>query len=279
MDFPIARQLFYQEIQQPDPTINLAKAALHVAQEEYPDLDPEEYLAALDTMAAEVAERLPPDPYPMRIINTLNQYLFEDLGYQGNIDHYYDPRNSFLNDVVDRRTGIPISLSLIYLEIARRIDFPMVGIGMPGHFLIRPDFEDAGIFVDTFHRGEILFPEDCQERLSHIYGHHVTLQPHFLDPIPPRRFLFRLLTNLKHIYLNRADMERSLAVIERILLLDPEAIYERRDRGILYYQMGRWVESRHDLEAYLSELPPSQHHSPDVDIIRQLLDHMGRDND
>jgi|AGSF01.1.fsa_nt_gi Uncharacterized conserved protein len=166
MDFPIARQLFYREINQPDSSIDLAKAALYIALEEYQNFEPEEYLNILDGMADELRDRLPAQNYPLRVIQTINRYLYEDLEFAGNDADYYDPRNSFLNQVIDRRTGIPISLSLVYLEVAKRIDFPMVGIGMPGHFLIKPDFEDAGIFVDAFNGGDILFPEDCQGRLS-----------------------------------------------------------------------------------------------------------------
>jgi regulator of sirC expression with transglutaminase-like and TPR domain len=189
MDFPIARQLFYQEINQPDGSIDLAKAALYLALEEYPNLEPEEYLNALDTIADEVRSRLRAQNYPLRIIQAINSYLYGELQFAGNDADYYDPRNSFLNEVIDRRTGIPISLSLVYLEVAKRIDFPMVGIGMPGHFLIRPDFEDAGIFVDAFNGGEILFPEDCQARLSQIYGQPMELQPAFLAPVSPPAFV------------------------------------------------------------------------------------------
>lgn len=177
--FPLARQYFYQEVTQPDEQIDLAKAALYIAQEEYPDLHPAEYINALDTMAAEVQTRLPTQQYPLRIVQSINQYLYDDLGFRGNTTDYYDPDNSFLNEVIDRRTGIPITLALVYLEVARRIDFPMVGVGMPGHFLIRPDVPQMEIFVDVFNRGEIMFPEDCQERIRQIYGQPVTLQPEF----------------------------------------------------------------------------------------------------
>jgi Uncharacterized conserved protein len=170
MDFPRARQLFYREINQPDSSIDLAKAALYMALEEYPNFEPEEYLNILDAMADELRDRLPAQNYPLRVIQTINRYLYEDLEFAGNDADYYDPRNSFLNQVIDRRTGIPISLSLVYLEVAKRIDFPMVGIGMPGHFLIKPDFEMLAFLLMRFNSGDILFPEDCQGRLSQIYG-------------------------------------------------------------------------------------------------------------
>lgn len=268
MDFTLARQLFYQEINQPDELIDLAKAALYIAQEEEADIHPEVYLNALDAMASEVQKKLPEQQYPLRIIQTINRYLYDDLGFTGNSTDYYDPRNSFLNQVIDRRTGIPITLALVYLEVARRINFPMVGIGMPGHFLIRPNFEEAAIYVDAFNSGEVLFSEDCQARLSEIYGQPVEMLPDFFTPVSSKQFLGRMLANLKAIYLNQGDGMKTLAAIERILLLFPDALAERRDRGILYYQLGRWTESRLDLEAYLRSIPRAE----DAPIIRKLLE-------
>lgn len=272
MDFPRSRQYFTQEISQPDEQIDLAKAALYIAQEEYPDLDLDEYLNALDTMASEVQERLPAQRYPLRIIQSINQYLYNDLGFAGNKDDYYDPRNSFINEVIDRRIGIPLTLSLVYLEVARRIDFPMVGVGMPGHFLIRPEFEDVGIFVDAFDSGKVMFPEDCQERLIEIYRQPVELNPNFLFPVTPRQFLVRMLTNLKAIYLNREELELALAAVERILLLFPEEAMELRDHGLICYHLGRWAAASNDFEAYLTKFPNAE----DAPIIRRLLNQLGR---
>ncbi|MGK7872891.1 MAG: SirB1 family protein [Xenococcaceae cyanobacterium] len=267
MNFSLGRQNFYQEINQPDEHINLAKAALYLAQEEYPDLDPHENLKTLDMMAEEVRERLPETPYPLKAIKSINQYLFNDLGFSGNTRDYYDPRNSFLNEVIERRTGIPITLSVVYLEIARRIEFPMVGIGMPGHFLIRPDFEDAGIFVDAFNQGEVLFEQDCEERLIQVYQQPVKLEPRFLAPVSNRQILARLLTNLKFIYVNRQQLSKALAAVELILLLFPDNPRELRDRGVLYYQLGELNKASQDLEFYLAMLP----HAEDASMIRQLL--------
>lgn len=268
MELSAARQLFYQEIQQPDEKIDLAKAALYIAQEEYPDLDVDRCLKALDLMANEVQETLPAERYPLRMIKTINQYLFDRLGFRGNTDDYYNESNSFLNQVISRRTGIPITLSLVYLEVARRIDFPMIGIGMPGHFIIRPDFEDAGIFVDAFNRGEILFAEDWRSRLAQLYGQPVELRPEFFAPVTSRQFLARMLMNLKMIYVQKNDAKRCLGVISRILLLFPDSPDQLRDRGILYYQSDRWSEARQDWESYLTIAP----NSPDAPMIRQLLD-------
>jgi regulator of sirC expression with transglutaminase-like and TPR domain len=267
MNFSSARQYFYQEIQQPDEQINLAKAALYIAQEEYPDLDPQEYINALDTMAEEVQERLPSSRYPLRMIQSINQYLYDDLGFAGNKTDYYDPRNSFFNEVIDRRLGIPISLAVVYLEVARRIDFPMVGVGMPGHFLIRPDVPEIDIFVDAFNGGEILFAQDCQERLSQIYQQPMTLKPEFLAVVNQRQILARLLTNLKYIYLKQQELEKTLAVIERILLLFPDVSLELRDRGLLYYQLRRYPQAVEDLQTYLKQFP----NAVDANVIRRLL--------
>ncbi|MDF5708041.1 MAG: SirB1 family protein [Nostoc sp. S4] len=273
MNLSSARQYFYQEIQQSDEEINLAKAALYIAQEEYPNLDSEEYLNALDTIAWEVQERLPEQRYPLRIIQTINQYIYEDLGFSGNKIDYYNPRNSYLNDVIDRRLGIPITLALVYLEVARRIDFPMVGIGMPGHFLIRPDVADMEIFVDAFNSGEIIFPEDCQERLSQLYQQPVTLQPEFLAVVTNRQFLARMLTNLKFIYLKQQELEKTLGAVERILLLFPDLTLELRDRGLIYYQLGYYPQAAADLQTYLLKVPDAK----DASVIRRLLGELGKD--
>ncbi len=271
INFSLARQRFYQAIHQPEPEIDLARAALHLAEEDYPDLDPDKYLNALDRMAAVIEERLPPERYPLRIIQAINQYLYEDLGFHGNTVDYYDPLNSFINVVIDRRTGIPITLALVYLEVAKRIGFPMEGVGMPGHFLIRPAVAEMEIFVDPFNGGEVLFSSDCQERLSQVYGRPIELHsdqlPDLLPTVGPKQFLVRMLTNLKLIYLSRQEMAKALASIERILLLMPDAPIELRDRGLLYYQTGRWTEAYQDLERYLLHQPTAD----DASVVRRLL--------
>ncbi|NEQ19804.1 MAG: tetratricopeptide repeat protein [Microcoleus sp. SIO2G3] len=216
---------------------------------------------------------LPVERYPLKIIQSLNQYFYDDLDYTGNTEDYYDPRNSFLNDVIDRRRGIPITLSLVYLEVARRLDFPMVGINMPGHFLIRPEFQDVGIFVDAFNRGEILFEQDCEERLTEMYGRSIPLQPQFTAPVSHRQLLARMLTNLKFIYLNRQEFTKALAAVERILLLFPDSRTELRDRGLLYSQLGYGLRASQDLELYLAMVPDAD----DADVISRLLEQLRRE--
>jgi regulator of sirC expression with transglutaminase-like and TPR domain len=248
-------QDFDRETYKPDAEIDLAKAALSYAKVEYPDLKIDKYLTVLDEMSFEVQSQLPVELYPLKIIQTINQYLFEQLNFQGNTRDYYNSDNSFLNKVIDRQTGIPITLSVIYLEIAKRIEFPMVGIGMPGHFLIRPDFEDAGIFVDVFNQGEILFKQDCQDIIDRVYQQEVPLEAKFFEPIDNRQILARMLTNLKYIYLNDGDFYKAIEYISGILLLFPDNPYELRDRGLLYYELNYWQQAAKDLKSYLAIFP------------------------
>ena len=261
-------QAFVLEVNQPDEQISLAKAALFFAQTQYPDLNPDDYLTKLDAIASVLQEKLPDNSYPLKMIQTINQYLFEELRFTGNTRDYYDPRNSYLHEVLDRKLGIPISLSILYLEIAQRLNFPMVGIGMPGHFLIRPNFEDAGIFVDAFNQGEILFPEDCESRLQQVYQQPVKLESAFLEAISNRQILVRMLTNLKIIYINNHLYENALQVINSLLILMPDSDMELRDRGLLYYQMGDGEHAIIDLETYLKLSPNAQ----DAPAISQLLE-------
>lgn len=263
----VGRERFAMEMALSEEEIDLARAALYIAQEEMPNLEVDQYFSQLDQWAQRVEALLPTERYPLRVIQVLNQVLYEELEFKGNQEDYYDPRNSFLNEVMERRTGIPITLALVYLEVARRVDFPMVGIGMPGHFLIRPEFKDAGIFVDAFHQGEVLFPQECQDRLEQVFAQPVELKPEFLEAVSKREFLARMLTNLKLIYINRQDLERALGVIERLLLVFPDALTEQRDRGLLSYQLGRIPSAIADLKTYLAHFPDAS----DASMIQLLL--------
>lgn len=251
----LLRERLVQELQQPPDRVNLAKAALYIAQEEYPDLDMADHLEMLDQMAEALQRRLPETAYPLKIIRTINRFLFEELNFRGNETDYYDPCNSFLNDVLHRRVGIPITLSLVYLELAKRIGFPMAGVGMPGHFLIRPTIDDMAVFVDPFHKGEILFEQDCQDRLQHMFGDGARLTPDHLNHISPTAFVVRMLTNLKMIYLQQRNVPKAMDAINRILLIYPEAAGEWRDRGLIHYQQGQLDHALLDLQRYLYESP------------------------
>lgn len=275
MNLSSVRQKFYQETQKPDEDIDLARASLYIAQEEYPEIDPEVYIQSLDGMAQELSKRLPASTYPLVIIQNINQYLYDDLGFNGNNSDYYDTQNSFLNKVIERRLGIPISLSLIYLEIARRINFPMVGVGMPGHFLIRPEIEEMEIFVDTFNHGEVIFTQDCQDRLNQIYQKNIIFKPEYLAAVTKKQFLARILDNLKIIYVHQQEIEKALGAVERKLLLFPDAHIELRDRGLLLFQLGYFPQAIRDLETYLEVEPNSE----DVSTIRSLLSQLRKNID
>ncbi|MBE9043650.1 transglutaminase family protein [Pleurocapsales cyanobacterium LEGE 10410] len=272
MDNQLLWHNFYQEINRPDKEIDLATASLYFSQAEYPDLDVREYLNILDAIASEIEPQLPAELYPLKVIKTINYHLFDRLGFQGNQEDYYEPENSFLNRVIDYKTGIPITLSVVYLAIAQRLNFPMVGIGMPGHFLIRPEFEEAGIFVDPFNRGEILFQQDCQEKLQEIYQQQIELKPKLLAPVSNKQILARMLNNLKFIYLHRRELDKALGTMSGIIKIFPENAMEIRDRGLLYYQSKRWREAIVDLEYFLKIAP----HSEDAPMIKVLLDKMNR---
>lgn len=263
----IGWQKFATEVNNNNQNINLAKASLYYAQAEYPNLEIHQYLSIIEQMAQEIASNLPQERYPLQVIKTINNYLFNTLKFQGDRDNYYNPENSYLNRVIERRKGIPITLAVIYLEIAKRLNFPMVGIGMPGHFLIRPDFEDAGIFVDVFNQGEILFTQDCEAKLSELYQQTVKLERHFLKPVNNHQILARMLNNLKQIYLHERQLDKVLAIVEGILILFPQNPYEIRDRGLLYYEMAQWQEATKDLQFYLQIVPDAE----DSPMVQMLL--------
>ena len=267
MSNSVGWQNFSQEIKQQESTVDLAKASLYYAQSEYPELETEDYLQLLQTWAEEISLELTPERYPLQVIKKINQYLFDKLGFSGDRENYYNVENSYLNRVIERKKGIPITLAVIYLEVAKRLDFPMVGIGMPGHFLIRPDFADAGIFVDVFNQGEILFPQDCEAKLSELYQYPVKLEQHFLNPVSEHQILGRMLNNLKQIYLHQRNLSKVLELVEGILLLFPHNPYEIRDRGLLLYEMARWREAAPDLQKYLTSVPDAE----DAAMVQMLL--------
>lgn len=257
-----ARRRFAAIAARPDAEIDLAEAALIIAQEEYPDLDVAAYQRVLERLgdgarcrvgAAAISAR--GGLGPREVIGALNRYLFDECGFRGNREAYYDPRNSFLNEVLERRTGIPITLSLVYMEVGRRVGLPLVGIGFPGHFLVGCDAPGERLLIDPFDRGRLLSEADCAAILARLHGRPVPLARHYLAPIGSRPFLVRMLANLKAIYLQREDYARALAAVDRILLLTPDAADERRDRGLLHVKLQAFSLAAADLEAYLAARP------------------------
>jgi regulator of sirC expression with transglutaminase-like and TPR domain len=259
----------------PDDEIDLARAALLIAATEYPELDIERQLGLLDSLASAASRRFGEERDPFFCINTLNEYLFDEVGFRGNQEDYYDPRNSFLNAVLRRRLGIPITLSLVCIEVGKRLDIPLIGIGMPGHFLIRHrDAED--LFIDPFYGGILLSEEECAQRLWEITQNSLHWNPRYLSPVSNREFIARMLRNLKGIYLEQPDYSRALAMIDRLVVLQPEVAHERRDRGLVYYQLGHYQEALADLQSYLDSTRPGPDTAPVQRLVSDIKEILGR---
>jgi regulator of sirC expression with transglutaminase-like and TPR domain len=265
-----ARELFAEAVGVPEPHIDLARAALLVAAEEYGSLSPDPYLRRLDELAERVRDRLWDETAPVVVLQEVGRVLFEDEGFRGNRLEYYDPRNSFLNDVIDRRIGIPITLSIVYLEVGWRLGLPLHGVNFPGHFLVRYAGEAMQLLVDPFQSGMVRFEDEAQDLLDHVYGGSVQMQPDFLRVADRCDILVRLLSNLKGNYLNKRDDERALAAIERILLVRPHSADDERDRGMVLTRLGREREAACALNRYLELMPDA----PDSARVRMLLEQM-----
>ena len=237
-----------------DDAIDLAEASLLIAGEEYPDLDLPRYLARLDELGAQLRRRAG-DATPEAAVPALNQLLFEQEGFRGNTEDYYDPRNSFLNDVLDRRTGIPISLCTVYIEVARRGGLGLEGVGLPGHFVVRLSSPPVPVLFDPFHGGTPLTLEECQRRLDRIYSGRLRLHPRMLAPCSRKAILARMLRNLKGIYVKAGDHTRALRAVEMLRCLDPGDVNELRDRGALYAALDCYAAAAADLEGYLALRP------------------------
>jgi regulator of sirC expression with transglutaminase-like and TPR domain len=259
--------LLAEVVSRPESRIDLAVGALLIAKEEYPQLRIEPYLRRLDLLAERVRDRLASETAPTVVLEELCRVLFEQEGFRGNEDAYYDPRNSFLNDVLDRRLGIPITLGIITLEVGLRVGLPLSGINFPGHFLVRYEGDIARLLIDPFDCGRIRWEDEAQALLDRVYGGMVRMRPDFLRPANRSDILARVLTNLKSIYLNTRDDARALSAVDRILVIRPAAPMEHRDRGLLLARTGRRGEAVSELERYLEFTPQA----PDGDRIRALI--------
>ena len=248
-----------------DERIDLLRAALTIARTEYPDLDFEGYGARIEELARRVKRLVPDLGDPSESIAALNRVLFEEEGFRGNREDYYDPRNSFLSDVLDRKLGIPITLAVVYMEVARRVGFPLVGVGMPGHFLLKHyDVDGREILIDPFNRGSILTANDCQQRLDELYDGQMRLQPQFLMAVSRRQVLVRMLNNLKSIYLSGRNFRKALPIVDLILAIYPRSPEDVKQRAMLRWSLGQNRGALADLEDYLKMLPEAS----DADEIR-----------
>jgi len=259
--------------------IDLGRACLMIAQDAYPALDVDGYVGEIERLAARLKGRLPQEGGDEERVIALNQFLFDDLGYSGNADNYYDPRNSYLNEVIDRRMGIPITLSVLYLEIGRRVGLSLHGVSFPGHFLVRLRVRGATLVLDPFSGGTPLAETDLRERLRRVIPRGATgPEPveelpldQFLEPAGKRQILARLLRNLKGIYRETDKPQRLLAVLNRMLVVAPDAHGDLRDRGLLYQRLECYRAALKDLQDYAALEPDA----PDFDDVRAKLVELG----
>ncbi|HUM15795.1 MAG TPA: transglutaminase-like domain-containing protein [Candidatus Nitrosotalea sp.] len=268
---------FTAAVGRPDGEIHLARAALLIAAAEQPGLDVEVYLTRLEGLAdaAEPARRAAD---ALSRLHRLREFLFEELGFAGDRTDYFDPRNSHLNEVLDRRLGIPITLSLVLIETGRRLGLEMEGIGLPGHFITGARIAGEHVLLDPFNRGAVLTIEACGQIVKRALGRPVRLTPEHFAPVDSRQFLTRMLANLKGIYWRQEAWDKVVRVIDRMLALNPAAAGERRDRGAAWSNMGRLERGVADWERYLTEFPNAADHDQVRSQLRRVRQKLARLN-
>ncbi len=257
---------FAEVTDRPDYEVDVARAAMLLAATEYPRLNVERELFAFQRLAGAISSKFLEDDDPLYCVNTISEHLFDVVGFKGDADNYYDPRNSYLNQVIERRTGIPITLAVVYMEVGRRLKVPLLGIGMPGHFLVRHR-EIENLYIDTFSGGILLSEEECRDILRDRTRGGLDWNRDLLKPVSNREIIARMIRNLKAIYMADQDFVRALTISEFALALDPHSAMDRRDRGIVHYQLGHSAEALDDLVYYL-DLSPN---GPDVEGVHALV--------
>jgi regulator of sirC expression with transglutaminase-like and TPR domain len=258
-----------------DAKIDLAHGCLLIAQDAYPALEVERYLGDIERMAMRLRGRMPQTSAVEERVAALNDFLFEDLGYRGNTDEYYDPRNSYLNDVMDRKVGIPISLSVLYMAVGRRVGLPLEGVSFPGHFLVRLRLRAGVLVLDPFAAGAPQSEAELRSRLQRVIPHGATDNvpvselplDQFLEAASNRQILARVLRNLKQIYRETDKPERMLEVLNRMVVVAPDSSAELRDRGIVYQRLECYRAALKDLSDYVQREPDA----PDFDDVRARL--------
>ena len=265
-----ARERFTALVSGPEEDLDLAEAALLIAQEEQPELNVAYYLKRLDELADAVRAKLPEAATPEDIIDALNAQLFFEEGLRGNASEYYDPRNSFLNEVLERKTGIPITLSVLYMEVGRRLGLSLAGVGFPGHFLVKYIGPDEEQILDPFVGGATVTEDQLAAKLRTMYGENnpfMTQIPKLLAASTKKEILTRMLRNLKGVYLQKGEFKRALSIIDRILLIEPDMPMEVRDHGAVQQRLGHMQGAVLDFKRYL-ELAPN---AEDASQIRALI--------
>ncbi|HZP46661.1 MAG TPA: tetratricopeptide repeat protein [Candidatus Binataceae bacterium] len=237
-----------------DP-IPLARGALLIAKEEYPGLDIDQYLGRIDQLAREAAAVVGGATDTVTRIQGLSDFLFTQKGFDGNRDQFGDPRNSFLNEVLERKLGIPITLSVLYIEVGRQLGLNLFGVSFPAHFLVKAVDERGEIVIDPFNGGAILSLDEIRARVAQIYGQPVDLNPAMLKAAGARDILSRMLRNLKNLYAAASDWHRALSAVDRILLLDPRALGEVLERGALYERLECFSAALDEYRRFLQLAP------------------------
>lgn len=255
-----------------DASLSALEAAISVAQDEYPGLDVQETLAQVDELADRLRKRIPADAAPLQRLRLLNRFFFHELGFAGNVNDYYNARNSYLPDVMRTRRGIPITLALLYIELASQVGLEAAGISFPGHFLVKLHMPRGEVVIDPFN-GQSLSREALDERLlpyrrqRGLTGDFEAPLGLFLQAAPARDVIARLLRNLKEIHRTAEDWVRLLPVLERLVVLLPEAWEERRDRGLACAELGNLPQALADIGCYLQHRP----HADDAPALRVRL--------
>ncbi|MEZ5543866.1 MAG: SirB1 family protein [Lysobacteraceae bacterium] len=266
----ITQDAWNQLARLPDGHVDLFDGALLVARDEYPELDVAHYRALIDEHERALHSRLPSDADVQARLIAVNRYLFDELGFTGNQDAFYDPRNSYINDVLERRLGIPLSLGLVQMELARRMGVPLEGVSFPGHFLVRLPVEGGLLVLDPYHRGRSIDAEELKQRarphLNDIDIDDAQLME-ILEPASHRSILTRMLRNLKALYAEQEVWDKALRSADRLVQLVPGQPGELRDRGELYLRIGHIAAARRDLGRYL-ELAPDAF---DAERIHEML--------
>lgn len=269
---------YFASLVQSDAHFPLLEAAISLAQDEYPDLDVQQVLGDVDQLLARLKRRLPSDAQPLQKLRSLNQFFFHDLNFGGNINDYYDPDNSYLNAVLKTRRGIPITLAVLWLELAGGVGLNARGVAFPGHFMVKVNLPKGQVVIDPF-SGQSLSREELSERLE-PFRQRTRLDDEFEMPIGlflqstgPREIIDRMLRNLKEIHKTQEDWQRLIAVEDRLIVLQPEAWSEYRDRGLAWAVQGHAERAVPDLEKYLAQAEDAN----DLEAVAQRLAQLRRE--
>jgi regulator of sirC expression with transglutaminase-like and TPR domain len=266
----LARQRFREIAARSDTHVDLLEASLVIALEDQPALDIDAYLQQVNAWSSAIIGRLDGSQDVERVVETINQLLFDEEGFRGEDEDYYDPRSALVSEMLDRHAGLPITLSILYLEISRRVGIDAAGVSLPGRFLVKLSGYFGDIVIDPFDGGRVLSTIELQHLLDSLYGGGVKLREHHLRSFARKEVLARELAQLKAAYLAQHDLARAAASIDRLLILDQRDAFEVRDRASVAMQMHAYAFAIDCLERYLSLMP----HADDRSVVREQIDYL-----